>query len=96
MSRREKIRYVLHLPFDATGLDAATRLARTLGRSLDFLPECDTGETTVTIEGDQVVHHRVFCNRLVEPGRRCVLRAEHPAACHIDRPPRRRMSDSAG
>ena len=75
MSGQKKNRYVIHLPIDAGDLTAATRLARTLRRSMDFLPGCDTGETTVTIEGDQATHHRVFCNRLIQPGRRCVLRA---------------------
>jgi hypothetical protein len=96
VSRRERNRYVIHLPIDAGDLTAATRLARTLSRSLDFLPGCDPGETTVTVEGDQATHHRVFCNRLVEPGRRCVLRAAHPPPCHIDRGQPQRRNESAG
>ena len=74
-------RYVIHLPVIVNDLIAATHLAVTLGRSLRWLPHFDVGETTVTEEGDQRVHHRVFCDRLLGGGRRCPLRAGHGSPC---------------
>ena len=73
--------YVIHLPVTVSDLTAATHLAVTLGRSLRWLPYFDTGETTVTEEGDQRVHHRVFCDRRLDAGRRCPLRDGHPGPC---------------
>ncbi|MFY1685859.1 hypothetical protein ACN265_30515 [Micromonospora sp. WMMD730] len=56
-------------------------LARTAARSLAFLAHVDPGETTVSIEDDQGVRHRVFCDVRLETGRRCVLRAGHETPC---------------
>lgn len=76
----EPNRYVIHLPVVAPDLSRARILARTAARSLAFL-KVDAGETTVSEEGDQVVHHRVFCDRRLPDGRRCVLRADHETDC---------------
>jgi hypothetical protein len=81
MTGNEPIRYVIHLPITAPDLARARILARTAARSLAFLTALDPGETTVSEEDDQGVHHRVFCDRLLDGGRRCVLRAEHETAC---------------
>nr|WP_323374152.1 hypothetical protein [Plantactinospora alkalitolerans] len=75
-------RYVVHLTVTSTDLPAAQLLARTLARSLHFLPELLPGETAVSIEGEQAVQHRVFCDRLLDGGRRCPLKAGHIGACH--------------
>ncbi|MEE6259286.1 hypothetical protein [Plantactinospora sonchi] len=74
-------RYVIHLTVTSRDLDSARLLARTLTRSLHFLPELSPGETTVSEEGDQVAQHRVFCDRLLDGGRRCPLRAGHVGTC---------------
>lgn len=70
-----------HLPFTAADLPAAQHFAGTLARSLSFLPEVDAGETTVSAEDAQGVRHRVFCDRLLDGGRRCVRRVEHDGDC---------------
>lgn len=75
-------RYVVHLTVTSTDLPAAQLLARTLARSLHFLPELLLGETAVSIEDEQAVQHRVFCDRLLDGGRRCPLKAGHIGACH--------------
>ena len=77
----EQPRYVVHLPFTATSLETAKLFARTAGRSLAFLSQIDVPETTVSEEDNQGVRHRVFCDRLLDGGRRCVLRAEHTDEC---------------
>jgi hypothetical protein len=74
-------RFVLHLPFTATSLDAAKLFARTAGRSLAFLTQLDVPETTLSEEDNQGVRHRIYCDRLLAAGRRCGLRAEHPNDC---------------
>ncbi|MEH1012733.1 hypothetical protein V6U90_06385 [Micromonospora sp. CPCC 206060] len=74
-------RYVIHLPVTAPDLPRARILARTAARALGFLTQLDPGETTVSREDTQGVHHRVFCDRLLDGGRRCVLRAEHLTPC---------------
>ncbi len=74
-------RYVVHLPFTAADLDQARLMARTLARSVSFLAEVDIPESTVSAEDDQSVQYRLFCDRLLENGRRCVLRAEHEVPC---------------
>jgi hypothetical protein len=74
-------RFVIHLPVNAPDLARARILARTAVRSLAFLSELDAGETTVSEEDDQGVRHRIFCDRLLDGGRRCVLRAEHETPC---------------
>ena len=73
-------RYVIHLPITAPDLPRARILARTAARALAFL-SVDAQETTVSEEDNQGVHHRVFCDRLLDDGRRCVLRAEHETPC---------------
>jgi hypothetical protein len=73
-------RYVIHLPIAAPDLPRARILARTAARALAFL-SVDARETTVSEEDNQGVHHRVFCDRLLDDGRRCVLRAEHETPC---------------
>ncbi|MDG4789078.1 hypothetical protein O7626_24630 [Micromonospora sp. WMMD1102] len=77
----EQPRFVLHLPFTASSLEAAKRFARTAGRSLAFLTQLDVPETTVSEEDNQGVRHRIYCDRLLTGGRRCALRAEHPNDC---------------
>ncbi|WP_326561818.1 hypothetical protein [Micromonospora sp. NBC_01796] len=80
MTADEPTRYVIHLPISAPDLPRARILARTAARSLSFLA-VDARETTVSEEDNQGVHHRVFCDRLLDDGRRCVLRAEHETPC---------------
>ncbi len=70
-----------HLPFIAPDLPAARQFAGTLARSLAFLTEVDQGETTVSAEDDQGARHRVFCDRPLDSGRRCVRRTEHDGDC---------------
>lgn len=77
----DRERFVVRLPVLARDLAAAQRLARLVGRSLRLLPLVDPGEMTVSYEDDQGVHHRVFCDRLLGGGRRCLLRADHDGAC---------------
>ncbi|MGX7675570.1 hypothetical protein [Plantactinospora sp. DSM 117369] len=85
--RVEQPRFVLHLPFTATSLDAAKLFARTAGRSLAFLSQLDVPETTLSEEDNQGVRHRIFCDRLLSGGRgRCALRADHPNDCTAVRP----------
>jgi hypothetical protein len=74
-------RFVIHLPVVAPDLTRAGALARTAVRSLAFLAAVDPGETTVSEEDSQGVHHRVFCDQLLDGGRRCALRAEHDTPC---------------
>jgi hypothetical protein len=75
-------RYVVHLTVTSSDLPAAQLLARTLARSLHFLPELLPGETAVSVEDEPAVRHRVFCDRLLDGGRRCPLRSGHIGACH--------------
>ena len=79
-------RFVVHLPVLATDLTAAKRFARTITRSLGFLPDIDPAETTVSAEDAQFVHHRVFCDALLDGAGRCVRPADHDGPCT---PPRR-------
>ncbi|MEV0003062.1 hypothetical protein AB0H28_12355 [Micromonospora sp. NPDC050980] len=74
-------RWVIHLPVVAPDLPAAQRLARLVARWALVLPQSDTGETTVSAEDEQGVHHRVFCDLRMPGGRRCLLRAEHDGPC---------------
>lgn len=77
----ERPRFVVHLTLHADDLAAARLLARSLARSLGFLPELVLGETTVSVTGAPDVHHQVFCDRLLEHGWRCRLRPEHDGGC---------------
>ncbi len=74
-------RWVVHLPVVAADLPAAQRLARVMARWAVLLPQTDPGETTVSAEDEQGVHHRVFCDLLLPGGRRCLLRADHDGPC---------------
>ncbi|WP_323373987.1 hypothetical protein [Plantactinospora alkalitolerans] len=79
-------RYVIHLPATSADLAGAVELAYGLARSLDFLPEIDAGETTVSEEDAEHVHHRVCCDRLLPGRRRCALRARHDGPCDTEPP----------
>lgn len=78
----EPHRYVIHVPIVAPDLPRARVLARTAARALTFLAVDVHGTTVSEEDGDGIgEHHRVFCDRLLDNGRRCVLRAEHQTAC---------------
>jgi hypothetical protein len=74
-------RFVVHLPVCAVDLTAAVRLARAITRPLGFLPQVDSGDTTVSAEDDQGVRHQVFCDRRMVGGRRCLLWPGHDGRC---------------
>jgi hypothetical protein len=74
-------RFVIHLPVVVTDLAAASRLARVVARAVSFLPQTDSGETTVSEEDNQGVRHRVFCDLRLPGGRRCLLGADHDGPC---------------
>ncbi|MEW2381090.1 hypothetical protein AB0873_03185 [Micromonospora sp. NPDC047707] len=79
-------RFVVHLPVLAADLAAAKRFARTITRSLGFLPDIDPAETTVSEEDAQFVRHRVFCDARLDGAGRCARPADHDGPCV---PPRR-------
>ncbi|RZU71781.1 hypothetical protein EV384_0114 [Micromonospora kangleipakensis] len=74
-------RFVVHLPVLATDLDGARRFARGICRALAVLSDVDRAETTVSEEDAQHVRHRVYCDRLLDGGRRCPLPADHDGEC---------------
>ncbi|WP_200206099.1 hypothetical protein [Micromonospora coerulea] len=74
-------RFVVHLPVLAGDLDGARRFARTICRALGFLADVDHAETTVSEEDAQHVRHRVYCDLLLDGGRRCPLPADHDGTC---------------
>lgn len=76
-------RFVIHLPIAVPNLARARIMARTAVRSLAFLTAIDPGEVTLSEEDNQGVRYRVFCDRLLDDGRRCVLRAEHETPCAV-------------
>ncbi|GIG85414.1 hypothetical protein [Plantactinospora endophytica] len=80
---RPRQRYVVHLTITSTDLPAAELLARTLARSLRFLPDLVPGETTVALAGDPSTRRPVFCDRPLDggDGDRCPLRAGHINNC---------------
>ncbi|AVT29974.1 hypothetical protein C6361_11260 [Plantactinospora sp. BC1] len=78
---RPRQRYVVHLTVTSADLPAAELLARTLARSLRFLPDLVLGETTVAPAGDPTLRHPVFCDRPLDGGGRCPLRAGHIDDC---------------
>ncbi|BCL14117.1 hypothetical protein [Micromonospora sagamiensis] len=84
-ARRERERFVVHLPVVATDLAAALRFARSITRAVSFLADVDRAETTVSAEDAQGVRHRVFCDRLFARGRRCPGLAGHDGDCGVDR-----------
>ena len=77
----EQGRFVAHLPFAAPDLSEAKQYARMLARTLENLPEVDTAEATVSEEGNPAIHYRLICDRKLDDGRRCILRADHPVPC---------------
>ncbi|WP_027660211.1 hypothetical protein [Salinispora fenicalii] len=79
--RADRPRFVVHLTMHADDLADARLLARSLARSLCFLPELVLGETTVSGTGVPDVHHQDFCDRLLEHGWRCLLRPDHDGGC---------------
>jgi hypothetical protein len=81
MAADEPGRYVIHLPVVACDLDIAARIARVMGRTMRLLPHVDPGGITVSREDEQGVHHRVFCDRRLPTGHRCVLRDAHDGPC---------------
>ncbi|WP_323373390.1 hypothetical protein [Plantactinospora alkalitolerans] len=85
---KEPDRYVVHVPFTAPDLTRARQFARMVARSTARLPEVDAAEATVSAEDNQVVQSRLFCDRLLDKGRRCVLRADHEVPCAIVEPAR--------
>ncbi|MEH1015346.1 hypothetical protein V6U90_19800 [Micromonospora sp. CPCC 206060] len=74
-------RYVIHLPVVVNDLTAAKRLGRVVARWMSLLPPCDPGDTTVSEEDAQGVRHRVFCDRRLPAGRRCLLHPDHDGPC---------------
>ncbi len=80
-------RFVVHLPVLATDLDGARRFARVICRALGFLADVDRAGATVSTEDAQSVRHWVWCDRLLDGGRRCPLPADHDGDCGIA-PPR--------
>lgn len=74
-------RFVVHLPVTSMDLHTAGRMARLVARSLSYLPMVDPGETTVSYEDEQGVRYRVFCDRRISTGRRCLLAAGHDGDC---------------
>lgn len=77
----EGTRFVAHLPFTAPALPEAKRYARMLARTLESLPEVDAAAATVSEEGDPSIHYQLICDRKLDDGRRCVLRADHDTPC---------------
>ncbi len=77
----DRQRFVIHLPVLAGDLVGAVRLARVVARWSSLLAQTDPGETTVSVEDDQGVRHRVFCDLRLPGGRRCLLRADHDGPC---------------
>ncbi|MEW2384085.1 hypothetical protein AB0873_18620 [Micromonospora sp. NPDC047707] len=74
-------RYVIHLPVTAADLARVKILARAVARSLAFLGCVEAGGITVSTEDNQGVRHWVFCDRKLDDGRRCILRADHGTPC---------------
>ncbi|MFI1194247.1 hypothetical protein ACH4T9_13440 [Micromonospora sp. NPDC020750] len=74
-------RFVIHLPVVANDLLSAQRLARVVAHWTHVLPQTEAGGTTVSAEDDQNVRHRVFCDRILSGGRRCLLRPDHDGGC---------------
>ncbi|MBQ1029235.1 hypothetical protein KBX26_04340 [Micromonospora sp. C97] len=81
MSEGERGRFVVHLPVFAVNLAGALRLARVITRALSFLADVDRAETTVSEEDAQFVRHRVYCDNLLDGGRRCPRPADHDDPC---------------
>jgi hypothetical protein len=74
-------RFVVHLPVVAADLPAALCLARAITRALGFLPAVDGGGTTVSVEDAQSVRHWLYCDRLLDGGRRCPRPPDHDGPC---------------
>ncbi|KAB1910270.1 hypothetical protein [Micromonospora sp. AMSO31t] len=70
-------------PVSATGC----RVAAAQGRPTQVsLADVDRLGTTVSAEDAQCVRHWVWCDRLLDGGRRCPLRADHDGECSAARP----------
>lgn len=67
---RTRQRYVVQLTITSTDLPAAELLARTLARSLRFLPDLVPSETTVALAADPATRRPVFCDRPLDGGGR--------------------------
>ncbi|MGW0432458.1 hypothetical protein ACWDV4_07915 [Micromonospora sp. NPDC003197] len=78
-------RYVAHVPFTAVDLEAAKHFARALARSVTFLPDVDQGNASLSEEDDAAVQYRLFCDRKLDDGRRCMLGADHDVPCTAGR-----------
>jgi hypothetical protein len=74
-------RFVVHLPVLAADLEAAREFARGITRTLASLADVDHAETTVSEEDAQYERHRIFCDRLLDAGRRCPQLADHENGC---------------
>ncbi|MEV0157608.1 hypothetical protein AB0H57_28320 [Micromonospora sp. NPDC050686] len=74
-------RFVVHLPVVAADLPAALRFARAITRAVAFMVGLDSGGVTVSTEDAQGVRHWVFCDRLLDRGRRCRGLADHEGPC---------------
>ncbi|RNM00018.1 hypothetical protein EFE23_07595 [Micromonospora solifontis] len=59
----------------------ARGFARSICRTLGFLADVERGGTTVSREDEQSVRHWVWCDRVLDGGRRCPLPADHDGAC---------------
>lgn len=77
----EDNRFVAHLPFTAVNLPEAKQYARMLARTLDYLPEVDTAAATISQDGNPTIHYQLICDRKLDHGRRCILRADHETPC---------------
>ena len=72
--------FVLHIPFEAADLRAATALADLVLRSLSGISQVAKGSATVTRQGNLSRHFDVWCDHLLLGGVRCDLRAGHDDA----------------
>lgn len=74
-------RFVVHIPFEAPGLEAALAFADRLADVLAFLPAIDPGGTTASYEDDQNARHFVKCDRKIPGRKRCQQRSNHADDC---------------
>ncbi len=74
-------RWAVHLIVDVPTLGDALLMAEQLATSLAFLPQLDSGETTVSAEDEQSKRYRVFCDRALPERCRCTLPSGHGGPC---------------
>lgn len=74
-------RFVLHLPVLAVDLDGARGSARAICRGPGFLADVERVGVTVSREDEQSARHWVWCDRLLDGGRRCPRAADHDGEC---------------